>query len=129
MHLGFLRTAALLGALSVILGAFAAHAVKDMVSERAVATFETAVQYQFYHVIALLVVAILYKNFQFKSMKVAGWFFILGIIFFSGSLYVLAFLQAVVKPGYGWIGIITPLGGAALIAGWIFLFISFLKQN
>jgi len=129
MHKGFLRTAALLGALSVILGAFAAHVLKDMVSDRAVATFETAVRYQFYHVFALLIVAILYKNFKFQSMRLAGWFFISGIILFSGSLYFLAIIQAAVTPGFGWVGVITPLGGAAFIAGWIFLFISFVKQN
>lgn len=129
MHKGFFRTAALLGALSVILGAFAAHALKDMISDRAVATFETAVRYQFYHVFALLIVAILYKNFKFQSMRLAGWFFISGIILFSGSLYFLAIIQAAVTPGFGWVGVITALGGAAFIAGWIFLFISFVKQN
>lgn len=113
----------------MILGAFAAHALKDMISDRAVATFETAVRYQFYHVFALLIVAILYKNFKFQSMRLAGWFFISGIILFSGSLYFLAIIQAAVTPGFGWVGVITALGGAAFIAGWIFLFISFVKQN
>ena len=129
MHKGFLRTGALLGALSVILGAFGAHALKDMVSDGVVATFETAVRYQFYHVFALLITAILYKNYQFKSIRLAGWFFISGIILFSGSLYFLTYVQAVVLPGYGWIGFITPIGGAAFIAGWIFLFLSFIKQH
>ncbi|HMJ47936.1 MAG TPA: DUF423 domain-containing protein [Ferruginibacter sp.] len=129
MHKGFLRTASLLGALSVILGAFGAHVMKDMVSERAVSTFETAVRYQFYHVFALLITAILYKNYRLQTMRLAGWFFISGIILFSGSLYVLTFIQAAVMPGYDWIGVITPIGGAVLIGGWIFLFISFIKHH
>lgn len=127
MHKGFLKTGALLGALSVILGAFGAHALKDMVSERAVATFETAVRYQFYHVFALLVTAIIYKSFPFKTVRLAGWFFIAGIILFSGSLYFLTVIQAMVLPGFRWVGAITPMGGAAFVGGWIFLFISIKK--
>ena len=128
MHKGFLRTAAIIGLLSVALGAFGAHRLKEMVSEHAVATFETAVRYQFYHVFALLAVAILYKDFTSKTMIWAGRFFILGIILFSGSLYCLTIVQAYVLPGYRWLGPITPLGGVSFIVGWLLMFIASFRK-
>ena len=129
MHRGFLKLAAITGLLAVALGAFAAHSLKGMVSDRSVATFETAVRYQFYHLFALMVVGILYKDFPYKTMLWAGRFFISGIILFSGSLYALAIIQAAVKSGYQWIGAITPVGGICFIAGWLLLFISFFRKN
>lgn len=127
MHKFFLKIATLLGALAVILGAFGAHSLKQVVSENAVNTFETGVRYQFYHVIALLGAGLLYKDFANKWIRNAGRFFIIGIIFFSGSLYVLTFFVALVKPAASWIGIITPFGGLAFILGWIFLFVGIKK--
>src|SRR6476660_5878469 len=97
MHKGFLKTAAVLGMLSVALGAFAAHSLRDSVSERAVATFETAVRYQMYHVFALLAVGILFKDFPSNTMRWAGRCFIIGTVLFSGSLYCLAMVQAAVQ--------------------------------
>ncbi len=129
MHKGFLKTAAVIGLLSVALGAFAAHSLKGMVSERSLMTFETAVRYQFYHVLALLATGILFKEFKGKFLLWAGRFFIFGIILFSGSLYILAIVQAAVQPGYNWIGAITPFGGLCFIIGWILMFLSFFKKN
>jgi uncharacterized membrane protein YgdD (TMEM256/DUF423 family) len=129
MHKGFLKVAAIIGLLSVVLGAFAAHALKGMVSDHSVATFETAVRYQFYHVFALIVVGILYAAFPFKTMLWAGRFFVSGIILFSGSLYALAMVQAAIKPGYNWIGAITPFGGVCFIIGWVLLFISLFRKS
>lgn len=130
MHKGFLKTAALLGALSVGMGAFAAHALKEMVSERVLVTFETAVKYQFYHLLALALVGILYATFPNKRMIAAGWLFIAGIIIFCGSLYMLCYVQATVQPGFKWLGPITPVGGLAFIAGWFMLFLgTFAKKN
>ena len=128
MHKSFLKIATLLGALAVILGAFGAHSLKQVVSENAVNTFETGVRYQFYHVIALLAAGLLYKDFANKWIRNAGRFFIIGIILFSGSLYVLTFFVALVKPASSWIGIITPFGGLAFILGWIFLFVGIKKR-
>ena len=129
MHKGFLKTAFLLAALSVAMGAFAAHGLKNYVSDKAMATFETAVRYQFYHVFALMITGILYKEFTFTAIRVAGWLFITGIIFFSGSLYLLAIIQGTVQPGYKWLGAITPVGGLAFIGGWISLFVGLFKKN
>ena len=129
MHKGFLRTATLIGALSIALGAFAAHALKQTVSDYALGIFETAVRYQFYHVFALLASSILYKEFHNKYIKWSGIFFIAGIILFGGSLYVLAIIKAAVMPGYNWIGAITPVGGLCFIFGWLCLFLGISRKN
>ncbi|MBA2561692.1 MAG: DUF423 domain-containing protein [Chitinophagaceae bacterium] len=129
MHKGFIKTAILLGALSVALGAFAAHALKQQVSDHAVNIFETGVRYQFYHVFALLAAGILYKEFPNRFISWAGILFIAGIILFSGSLYWLMYIKGAVTPGYNWVGAITPLGGVAFILGWIFLFIGCFKKS
>ena len=123
MHKGFIKTAAILGVLAVALGAFAAHALKERISDYAVNIFETGVRYQFYHVFALLVAGILYKEFPNRFIKWAGVLFITGIILFSGSLYCLMYIKGAVMPGYKWIGAITPIGGLAFILGWLTLFI------
>src|SRR2546426_5327253 len=128
MHKGFLKTAAIIGALSVALGAFAVHALKQQVSDYALNIFETAVRYQFYHVFALLAVGILYKDLPGKLLKWSGIFFITGIILFCGSLYFLTYIKAAVLPGYDWIGAITPIGGVCFILGWIFLFAGIFKK-
>jgi len=129
MHKGFLRTGAIAALLAVVLGAFAAHTLKGTISDHAVASFETGARYQFYHAFALLITGILFKEFKFSTTVWAGRFFILGIILFSGSLYCLTAVQAAVKPGYGWVGAITPIGGLCFLAGWFLLFLSFFKKQ
>lgn len=128
MQKGFIKTAVVFGALSVALGAFAAHTLKGSISNYALEIFETAVKYQFYHVFALIAVGILYEDFPGKILKWAGRLFIAGIILFSGSLYILAFFKAAVIPGYDWIGAVTPVGGLCFILGWIFIFIGISRK-
>ena len=127
MHKGFLKTATLLGAISVILGAFAAHGLKKIYSPDNLQIFETAVRYQFYHVFALLAAGILYKEYPGKLLAWAGKLFITGIILFSGSLYLLCYIKYS-EMSLNWIGAITPFGGVALIAGWLMLFFAVLKK-
>ncbi len=129
MHKGFLKTATLLAALSVALGAFGAHSLKQHVSDYAVSIFETGVRYQFYHVFALLAAGILYKEFPNKFIKWAGKLFIIGIIFFCTSLYLLTFIKAAVLPGYDWVGAITPVGGVCFILGWLCLFLGIKRKQ
>ena len=129
MQKGFLKLGALLGAISVVLGAFGAHTLKQFISEKSLLTFETGVRYQFYHAIALLFTGILYKEFSNKSLLWAGRMFSLGILIFSGSLYFLAIVNLTENAGLKGIGAITPLGGACFIAGWILLFIGVSKKN
>ena len=128
MHKGFITTAAILGALSVVLGAFTAHILKQHILEDAVNIFETGVRYQFYHVFALLAAGILYKDFSNRFIRSAGIFFIAGIILFSGSLYLLTYIKGTALPSYNWVGAITPLGGLSFILGWICLFTGVLKK-
>ncbi len=123
MHKGYIKTAAILGAFSVAIGAFAAHTLKGNISNQALEIFETAVRYQFYHVFALLAAGIIYQEFPNNLLKWSGRLFIAGIILFSGSLYILSALKAAVLPVYHWVGAFTPFGGLCFILGWIFLFL------
>lgn len=129
MHKGFLVWAAALGALAVILGAFGAHKLKELVPPETVSTFQTGVTYQFYHVFALLVTGILFAHFPAgaNSLVWAGRCFITGIILFSGSLYVLTLMKATGNVGLKGIGIITPIGGVFFIIGWCCLLTAVLK--
>lgn len=120
----FLRIAVLLGASAVILGAFASHVLKDMLSEKSIAIFETAVRYQFYHVFALMTTAILFKEYPSPKLRWACRLFLTGIFIFCGSLYLLAFLL----PAFSFIGAITPIGGTCFIAGWVMLFLGLSKK-
>lgn len=110
----FLAIASIFGGLSVGAGAFASHALKDKLSERALEIFETAARYQMYHALALLLVALLINQIESSqpSLVIAGWAFIIGIVVFSGSLYALSLTDTNV------LGAITPLGGLAFIIGW-----------
>lgn len=128
MHTGYLRTAFILAAITVALGAFGAHGLDGKVADKAVKTFETAVRYQFFHVIALALAGILYKAFPNNRIKTAGIFFLLGILFFCGSLYVLTYSTASVSPNFKWAGPITPVGGVFFIVGWILLALG-IKNN
>lgn len=129
MHKTYIKTAAFLGSLTVAMGAFGAHKLKSLVAETVVNTYETAIKYQFYHVIALLIVGIVYGTFTNKLVKAAGVFFILGIIFFCGSLYVLTYKEALVLPSLKWVGPITPIGGLFFMIGWICLGIGIGKEK
>lgn len=119
MHKGFIKTAAFLGAISVALGAFAAHTLKEKLSADSLAIFETAVKYQMYHVFAILFIGLVAHNQ--KLLIWSGRLFLLGIIFFSGSLYFLTFIKAQGWDSLRWVGAITPIGGLSFITGWIFL--------
>lgn len=128
MNRNFLSIAALLGALCVALGAFAAHKLRDIVGPDTVAIFETGVRYQFYHVFALLFVALLSEKISNKWLVWAGNCFITGIILFSGSLYALTALKIAENTHLTLVGIATPLGGIFFIAGWLFLYIGVTKK-
>ena len=120
--------AALYGVLAVILGAFGAHALKEKLDAYQLEIFNKGVQYQFYHVIALFAVVFLAEKIQPKTLTFAGWFFTAGILFFSGSLYLLATRSLMGTDALTPIlGPVTPLGGLCFIIGWILLLVSFTK--
>jgi uncharacterized membrane protein YgdD (TMEM256/DUF423 family) len=119
----FVKLAGFLGAITVMIGAFGAHFLKQYLTPDQMATYQTAVSYQFYHVLALLATGMLYKRYRTQAMNRAGQFFIYGIILFSGSLYMSIFLTVIGKGGLGMFAFVTPLGGLLLIIGWLLLMI------
>lgn len=121
MHRSFLIIASVLGALSVVLGAFGSHGLRKIVPPETVNTFETGVRYQFYHTFALFVVAVLFEKFSNGLILWSGYSFIIGIVLFSGSLYLLTLLKATETVGVSKIGIVTPIGGLFFVLGWCLL--------
>ncbi len=112
----FFILGSVLGGLSVALGAFAAHGLRDRVDAAMLANFETGARYQMYHAFALFVVAWAVQRWPASPLPpIAGWLTLAGIVLFSGSLYVMALT------GQRWLGAITPLGGVAFLAAWALL--------
>lgn len=108
----FLLLGAVYGLLGVACGAFGAHALRARLAPDLLAVYHTGVEYQFYHALALLAVGLLAQQRDALALTVAGWCFVLGVLLFSGSLYLLAL------SGTRWLGAITPLGGLLFLAGW-----------
>ena len=122
-------TASFLAAATIAMGAFGAHGLKNMVDAAALTTFETGIRYQMYHCLAILAVCLV-PSIPEKIKKTVFWFFILGILLFSGSIYLLA-LNEVLPFNSAKIGFITPIGGLLFIIGWIwfaFKMLSLKKQ-
>ncbi len=129
MHKGFLKAGVVFAFLAVAIGAFGAHALRDILSIREKATFEKGVQYQFYHALALIVSGILHRNFPVKNVRRAGRLFVAGIMLFSFSLYILSIMKTIVMPGYKYVAMITPFGGVCFLAGWALLFYTFIRNR
>ena len=109
----FLLIGSVLGFLGVALGAFGAHGLRSRVSAEMLAVFETGVRYQMYHALAILVVAAAIGHLgSARLLVMSGWFFLAGVVMFSGSLYVL------VLANLGVLGAVTPIGGLLLLVGW-----------
>jgi uncharacterized membrane protein YgdD (TMEM256/DUF423 family) len=115
---------AVLGGLAVVLGAFGAHGLDDyLVEHNQAANYETAVQYQMYHALALILVGILAERRSTSSLRVAGWCFVAGVVLFCGALYGLALARI------SQLGMVAPIGGTLLIAGWTALVVSALIRD
>ncbi len=122
----FIAVAAILGALAVVLGAFGAHALKAKLTADQLSTFETGIRYHFYHALALLILAFISVKLQSSILPYVGYLWLIGIVLFSGSIYLLATKEILGIEHWNWLGPITPIGGTLLIIGWILLFISVL---
>lgn len=119
-----LVTGAIAGALAVAIGAFGAHGLKEILqANQRMETFELAVRYQFYHAFAMLAAGFFMNYLETNKLRWAATCFVIGIILFSGSLYVLSLSGLTV------LGAVTPLGGVCFIAGWIFLAVAFSRAK
>ncbi|WP_426060152.1 DUF423 domain-containing protein [Hymenobacter sp. B1770] len=120
-----LQLTALLGGLGVAIGAFGAHALREsLVKAGRLDTFETAVRYQFYHVLALLAIGVLWAvRPELRALGLTGWLWLGGIVVFSGSLYALCFT------GITKLGAVAPVGGLLLMAGWVSLLLALRKLS
>jgi uncharacterized membrane protein YgdD (TMEM256/DUF423 family) len=114
-------------ALAVILGAFGAHGLKNIVSEYSVEIYNKAVYYQVIHSLGILLTAVILK--EEKYLKKLQWLFLSGIIGFSGSLYLLTFADKLPQALKQIVGPITPIGGVFFVAAWIYFAVVFRKET
>ncbi|PKB61414.1 MAG: hypothetical protein BZY79_04220 [SAR202 cluster bacterium Casp-Chloro-G4] len=118
----WIAAGALLGLLAVVAGAAGTHALRDTLEPASLSTFETAVRFQMYHALALLVTGLIATRRDGPYVNLAGWLFATGVVLFSGSLYLLA------VTGIGIFGAVAPLGGLSLMAGWASLAVGALRR-
>jgi len=128
MNRRIILTASFFGAVAVILGAFGAHSLKNILSVDALAIWTKGIEYQFYHTFALLFLST-FARFRTKLVDLSYFCFTLGIVFFSGSLYLLATREITQLQWVNVVGPITPLGGLLLVAGWVLLFFAALRNR
>lgn len=128
MHKLFLIIGTLLAGLAVGLGAFGAHGLKKFVDAETVGIYQTGVQYQMYHALALLALGLLAERYTSTLLHYAGFMFLAGVVLFSGSLYLIASMKAMNKVVTSGIGIMTPIGGLFFILGWVLLLIALIKK-
>lgn len=124
----YLVIGVLLSGLAVALGAFGAHGLKKVVSLEDVSTYQTGVQYQMYHALALILVGLLSDRIYNGFISYAGVLFVAGIILFSGSLYLIVSLHAMNKLVPTAVGILTLIGGLLFILGWVCLLVGIVKK-
>ncbi|ADV48355.1 DUF423 domain-containing protein [Cellulophaga sp. E16_2] len=127
MNKTIFTTGILFGTLAVVLGAFGAHGLKNLISVEAVASYNTGVTYQMYHALLLLILSGVSK-IQEKDKKLIYWMFTIGIIFFSFSIYLLA-TNSLFSFNFKSIALLTPIGGMLLIVGWVLLGFRYYKEN
>jgi len=119
--------ASILGLLAIVLGAFASHGLRGLISAESLQTFETGVRYQMYHAIVLLFIGIA-EVFKMKTKRIIFYLILIGLLFFSGSLYGLA-TNELSSFDFTRIGFVTPLGGLLLIISWAVMLVNFLKYR
>ncbi len=129
MQKNFLIIACVLAVLAVILGAFGAHGLKPRLSPDQLGSFETGIRYQFYHAFALFITVFLFDKYSSGLAVYAGYAFTVGVVLFSGSIYLLATRELIGLSSYKWLGPITPLGGTFLIVGWLLLLVSVINHK
>jgi uncharacterized membrane protein YgdD (TMEM256/DUF423 family) len=121
--------ASISGALAVILGAMAAHALKEKLTTEHIQVFETAARYQMYHSIVLLLIGFVFDKINHKFFQTAAYCFMAGVVLFSGSLYFLSTTEITHFSNLRWLGPVTPLGGLLFILGWLLTGIAAYKSK
>lgn len=119
----FLLAGSLFAFLGVALGAFGAHVLKHHLDPEMLSVFDTAVRYQMYHSLGLIIISLFPETSRKNWLLTAGWAFTIGILLFSGSLYILSLT------GIKWLGAITPLGGISFLVGWLGLALHALQKK
>ena len=128
MNKRIIIVASISGILAVSFGAFGAHILKNQINPSDFQVWETAVDYQFYHTLALVFLST-FSRFKKGLVNLSSWLFTLGIFLFSGSLYLLAIKNLINAPGLALLGPVTPIGGTFFILGWISLLLAALKDR
>lgn len=127
MERKIISTAAILGMIAIVLGAFGAHALKKVLTVEQLNTFETGVKYQMYHALFLLFVGTS-KSLSMKAQRGVYFLVVIGVLLFSGSIYLLA-TNDLTTFDFKKIGFVTPIGGLLLIGAWFWIFIDFYKKK
>lgn len=127
MNKKLVTTAAILGIIAIVLGAFGAHALKKVLSVEELATFETGVRYQMYHALFLIFISMI-SEISEKTKKTIYYLVLSGVLLFSGSIYLLA-TNSLTSLDFKAIGFVTPIGGLLLILAWAVLFFNFIKKR
>jgi uncharacterized membrane protein YgdD (TMEM256/DUF423 family) len=124
MHRYLIRFGAILSALSVMFSAFSAHFLQPIMSSKDFYSFQTAINMEFFHSLALILLGVLGKRYPNSYINWAGNLFLLGIILFSGSIYLLTLANSMFDVKMSMFGLITPIGGLSLFAGWVLLLLA-----
>ncbi len=120
----FFRIAGISAFLAVALGAFAAHGLQSKIAPEQIEIFQTGVRYQFYHTFGIFIAALLLQKNENMWLKRTAWSFVLGILLFSGSLYLLSCREWLQLENWKWLGPVTPIGGLFFLGGWACLLVA-----
>ena len=117
-----------MGLTGVVLGAFGTHLFKPILSQELFSGYQTATHYQLFHALAVLCVGIMYRHYKNRKMQLSGYFFISGVVLFSGSIYLRVLLDLLELDKPMIIALVTPIGGVLLMLGWLFMFLAIPKS-
>jgi uncharacterized membrane protein YgdD (TMEM256/DUF423 family) len=124
IHRLFFKAATITGLTGVVLGAFGTHLFKPLLLPETFSGFQTASYYQLFHALALLCAGIMYRHYKNKKMQLSGYFFIVGVVLFSGSIYARVFMELLELEKPFVLALITPVGGVFFMLGWLYMFLS-----
>ena len=125
----YIKTGFAIAAFCGLLGAFASHFLKDLLGESELAIFDTGTKYLFYHALAIIIVSLNSRKFNQSILDLAIFLFLGGMVFFTGSLYLLSTMAIWGDESYEWLGALTPIGGTLFISGWFMLIVKGLKNS